>query len=186
MSHTPNFSVMWGVFPSFLKASFGAGKFHLSDEVLELRCSQISASEFSISVTEYIRVGFIFLMFKWEIGEGIQMPKHRCNFICLHFYYGRVLVSCSPSRQLPDPYCCLRWAWATWSNFEVGLNLSGGLDGMTSRSHFQPKIWQFCTPGYPKCYFMLGWDESSSRSAQSLSTLTVKGTEMTGLDSTQT
>ena len=174
---------MWGVFPSLLKASFGAGKFHCSDYVLELRCSQISASKFNIPVSEYIRVGFIFLMFKWANGEGIQVPKHRClsHCRCPHFYSRRVLFS--HRTQLPDPYCCLRWAWARWSNFEAGLPLSRGVDGMTSRSLFHPKIWQVCTPEWVS---EMGWDESFSRSVQSLSTLTVNGTQITSLDLRQT
>lgn len=175
---------MWGVFPSLSKAYL----FHLSDEILKLRCSQISASEFSIPVIEYIRVRFIFSMFKLETREGIQVPKHRClsHFRCLHFCSRRVLVSHSPRTQLPDPYCCLRWAWATWSNFEVDLTLSRALEGMTSRSPFHPQIWQFYTSGYVKWYFTLGWDELSSRSAQSFSTITVKGTQITSLGLTRT
>lgn len=139
---------MWGVFPSLLRARFWAEKFHLSDEILELRCSQICASDFTISVNEYAGLRFIFLMFRWETVEGIRVPEHRClgHFRSLHFYCRRVLVSYSPRAQPPDPHCCL--AWAMWSKFEAGLTLSRGVDVMTSRILLHPKIGEFHVPGW--------------------------------------
>lgn len=151
---------MWGVFPSLLRASFRAGKCHLSDEVLELRCSQICASDFSTPVNEYAGVGFIFLMFRWETVEGIWVPEQRClgHFRCLHFYCRRVLVSHSPRAQLPAPHCCL--TWATWSNFEVGFPLSRGVDVMSSRILSHPKTGQFHVPGWVSemaFHIWMGW-----------------------------
>lgn len=86
VSHAPNFSVTWNVFPSLLKARFESGKFHLNDEVLKLKCSQTSAWKFSIPV--YVNIqGFLFSTFKWEMGQRIQVSKHRClqHFRCLFF-----------------------------------------------------------------------------------------------------
>lgn len=185
MSHVPNFSVIWGVFPSLLRASFGAGTFHLSDEVLELRCWRICASDFSIPLSEYAGVGFIFLMFRWETVKGIRVPEHGClgHFRCLHVYCRRLIVSYSPRAQLPPPHCCL--TWATWSNFEAGLNLSRGVDVMTSKILFHPMIGQFHVPGWVSEMVFHPWMRwVILQKYHPLSTSTVQKTWISNLDLT--